>query len=447
MKSPKVDPLLRWKVLICTCLGLFGQFYCYDIPSALADNLKAHFRDTLTADEFAYYFNLLYTIYSMPNIVLPLVFGFFMDRTGIRLSIILLSTFVLCGALLVAFGMHMESFGWMLFGRFVLGFGGESLQVAQAALLYQMFRGEEVALALGANLSIARAGSVLNDVLSPYLGDRFGLLTAMWFGAFMVSLSFCANILSVSFDKTESPAQHGTEESSSLIPSFHFSKQFWILAVYTTCIYSAILPFNNIAVEFFVDVRGESHQAAGNALAVLFLISAIFAPFFGYFVDNVGHRTHFLVGSAVVLMTSHSLLFRLAPAVVCGMIGLVYMVFAAVVWPTVGLTVPAKQLGSAYGVTTSMQNFGLCLVPIFVATLQGSTTDVTKGYEHAASLFMILGFFGVLSSYMLHKDPEAALLNMSSFGENPEIIRISARDSKKPQEYTHILGRHSKDYL
>lgn len=446
MAPCEADSSLRWKVLVCTCVGLFGQFYCYDNPSALADQIKSHFSHRLTDDEFAYYFNLLYTVYSLPNVILPLAFGYVMDRAGIRISIVCLGGVVFLGSLLVALGVYVGSISMMLFGRFIFGLGGESLQVAQSALLYQMFRGEEVAFALGANLSIARAGSVLNDILSPFLCDHFGISSAFIFGAGMVFISFAANILSVYMDKNIALAQD-TKDDASLMPSLTFTRQFWVLVCYSCCIYSAILPFNNIAAEFFVQARGATHQAAGNALAMLFLFSAIFTPVFGYFVDYVGNRTHFLLAAAFVLVISHSLLFHLPPPVVCMLIGGVYMVFAGVVWPTFGLTVSEKQLGSAYGVATSFQNIGLSIAPILVAALQGSTSDVTKGYEYAASLFVGLGFVGIIMGNMLHHHPSAAQLNLPSFSEKSELVGISERSSPTKStnitEYTAILGKES----
>lgn len=46
---------LRWIVLFLGCLGLFGSYYCYDIPSSLKDQIQ----DQLSLDETE--FNLLYT--------------------------------------------------------------------------------------------------------------------------------------------------------------------------------------------------------------------------------------------------------------------------------------------------------------------------------------------------------------------------------------------------
>ena len=65
----------------------------------------------------------------------------------------------------------------MLCGRVVFGFGGESLTVAQSALVAVWFQDKELAFALGLNLSIARIGGVINNVVSPmfWKEDHFSL--------------------------------------------------------------------------------------------------------------------------------------------------------------------------------------------------------------------------------------------------------------------------------
>ena len=68
---------LRWATLFLCCVVLFGAYYCYDNPSALHDQLRARLvaRGAVTAGAFEYDFSLLYTVYSMPNVVLPLIGG------------------------------------------------------------------------------------------------------------------------------------------------------------------------------------------------------------------------------------------------------------------------------------------------------------------------------------------------------------------------------------
>ena len=72
---------LRWLMLAFGSAFLMGSYFCYDIPAALSIYLE----DTdnpwhLTAKQV----NLLYTVYSIPNIFLPLLGGIFLDKIGVK---------------------------------------------------------------------------------------------------------------------------------------------------------------------------------------------------------------------------------------------------------------------------------------------------------------------------------------------------------------------------
>ncbi|KAF4759415.1 hypothetical protein FOZ63_033187, partial [Perkinsus olseni] len=187
MSTTEAPPVnLRWLVLALACLALSGQYYAYDIPSAINDQMKARFMgegSRMTEEEYTYYFNLLYTVYALPNMVTPLVLGVSMEWIGIRSMLLLLALLLFIGQLLQCVGTYHLSMGTVLLGRVVYGLGGESMNVAQTTLLAEWFRGREIAFALGLNLSVARFGSVLNDLLSPGIEAHYGVT-----GAFVAGL-------------------------------------------------------------------------------------------------------------------------------------------------------------------------------------------------------------------------------------------------------------------
>jgi hypothetical protein len=99
---------LRWLVLLLSCLGMIGSYYCYDIPSALDDELSAFLG--LSSLQF----NLLYTVgqsissivigvnvlsqvYSIPNTIIPLFGGLLTDRLGCNRCLCLFSLLIVIG--------------------------------------------------------------------------------------------------------------------------------------------------------------------------------------------------------------------------------------------------------------------------------------------------------------------------------------------------------------
>ena len=106
-------------------------------------------------------------MYSYPNTVLPIFGGIFLDMIGLRLGIMIFTTILTLGQGIFMIGGYKKSFGIMLAGRVVFGLGGESMSVAQSAIVSKWFKGKELAMALGLNISISRLGSVVNGIVIP----------------------------------------------------------------------------------------------------------------------------------------------------------------------------------------------------------------------------------------------------------------------------------------
>lgn len=177
---------------------LVGSYYCFDIPAALKTQIDDFMGDPA---EYETYFSLLYTLYSVPNVILPFFAGYFVDKVGVRLSMLIFASLVGAGQVIFSFGLLLESWPVMFLGRFVFGLGGENLVVANSALLADWFKGQELAFAFGINLSIARLGSVFNNLLSPALTNSLGLVFACWFGAFLCGLSILCVVVTIPIDK------------------------------------------------------------------------------------------------------------------------------------------------------------------------------------------------------------------------------------------------------
>jgi MFS family permease len=140
---------------------MVGSNFCYDNPGPLETQLE----DQMKIDST--HFSLLYTVYSLPNMILPLLGGILLDSIGVRMGLIFFCAVLTCGQLIFCLGGYAVNYDEMLAGRVVFGMGGESMQVAQSSIISLWFKGKELAFALGLNLSIARLGSVINGVIVP----------------------------------------------------------------------------------------------------------------------------------------------------------------------------------------------------------------------------------------------------------------------------------------
>jgi hypothetical protein len=126
------------------CMLGFGSYFCFDNPGALQNQIK----NDMAVSTFM--FSTLYSWYSVPNVVLPLIGGVLMDSVlGLRLGTIVWATFIMLGQVITAYGAFAGNFIPMQIGRFVFGIGGESLAVAQNTYTVLWFRGKGLNMIFG----------------------------------------------------------------------------------------------------------------------------------------------------------------------------------------------------------------------------------------------------------------------------------------------------------
>ena len=68
-----------------------GNYYCLDNPAALESSLMNQFG--ITSSEYG----LLYSLYSTPNLILPIFSGILIDKMGLRISVLFFMSFCLIG--------------------------------------------------------------------------------------------------------------------------------------------------------------------------------------------------------------------------------------------------------------------------------------------------------------------------------------------------------------
>ncbi|KAH7032246.1 major facilitator superfamily domain-containing protein [Linnemannia elongata] len=193
----KAGGSIRWPILAAACFIMFGNYFAFDNPAVLNKPLQEYMR--MTDDQFAYFLNLLYTTYSIPNVILPWLGGYAADRFGHNKLLIVLSIFVVLGQLVVCLGLERRNIGIMIIGRVVFG-AAESLAVAQSAITVNYFRGKELAMALGINLCVSRMGGVMNDFVTPIIWSKSSVPFAFWCGLFLCVFSLVMALVLVAMD-------------------------------------------------------------------------------------------------------------------------------------------------------------------------------------------------------------------------------------------------------
>lgn len=182
-----------------------------------------------------------------------------------------------------------------------------------------------MAFAFGINLAVSKLGSVVNNIVSPLLTEKIGIVFAFWFGTILCGFSIFCVLLTIPIDKamdnriarwkleglyiltagndeTGADSMEKTsafnfsdsgddlrendkerDEAGSLLSNttlqaeevtwkdvFKLTHIFWVLVVSCVVVYGCILPFNNISSslllerDYFVTPPGEGLQAVSS---------------------------------------------------------------------------------------------------------------------------------------------------------------------------------------
>lgn len=104
---------------------------------------------------------------------------------------------------MVYLGGLKTKFWMLLLGRIIFGLGGESMCVAQSALIADWFKGKELAFSYGLNISFARLGSVFQSNTVPIFYANHSLSYAFFAGFLVCCFAVLCTIGMVIIDKLE----------------------------------------------------------------------------------------------------------------------------------------------------------------------------------------------------------------------------------------------------
>lgn len=428
--KPQVTPFLRWLALLLVSLGMFGNYYIYDSISPLADLLKSQlgYSDSNIG--------MLNAIYSFPNILMVLVGGLIIDRIGTKTSVLIFTGLIMLGAIITAITGNLFV---MAAGRLVFGIGAESMIVAITTIIARWFKGKELSFAFSLNLTVARLGSFL-ALNSPTWGKdlydywQSPLLITVYAGVFAFILIIVYFFLDLYASKNYEMPSEGSQDKIVLKEVFQFPKSFWFITALCVTFYSAMFPFQTFAIKFFQEAHGTTREVGGNLSSILTLAAMIFTPLFGLLADKIGKRPLLMMlGSVLIIPVYLMMAYKVGrPDIMTdsdfikisfsffdidamipiyliypmAMMGIAFSLIPAVMWPSVALIVPNTKLGTAYGLMTMIQNiglFGFNLLIGFANDVSKASSENPDGYNLGMWIFSILGFLGLLFSFLLRR--------------------------------------------
>ena len=397
MSAPRTaTPALSAQALMFSgiALTMLGNYYAYDSIGPVAEQLsrELHFSDTQIGS--------LNAIYSLPNIFLVVIGGVLVDRFTARRVAVATTALCLIGAALTALGAR---FPVMAAGRLLFGIGSETLAVAVLVALAQWFAGRHFALLLAIDLSLSRLGSYLADRSPSFAAELYarGWQPPLWLAAAFAAASCAGALLYFHMDRREAPrgtlALPPPPERFDWRHLLQFRAEYWLLVIVCVAFFSVIFPFRStFAIKYLQQAQGLTLAAASTLNSYVFLAAVFVTPAFGLLLDRIGRNTLLLAAGSLFLPLSFLVLGTLhgAAGLSTALLGVSFSFLPAVLWPTVVRYSAPEHLGTAYGVMTALQNFGLFAANIIAGYLNDANG---ASAAHPGGYTPMLWFFGLLS--------------------------------------------------
>lgn len=387
---------LRWFALALASFLVFGNDYCYDLPQALETEIESKFG----IDEVQY--NLLYSVYSLPNIILPFFGGYILDYFGVKVGVLLYVTLIISGQALFTLGCYTGNFDLLVLGRCIYGIGDESLNVAQSTIVTMWFKGKELTTALGISLCVCRLGSSLNSYLSPLLYSQFGdIAHVSMVGLAFLMLSLACGIGLIIMDskyfkneKVENNEKIAIKDITSLKPNF------WFLYLNGILCFMSFFPFLNIANKYLQRRFDLETTFAGELLIIPYCVAGLLTPILSYLIDKKGKKASLLIFACMILAFNHFSLADFANCDGCTTVIIPLIVFGIFfalytsLFPSVSIIADEKVIGTAMGIIYSGQNTGLAIGPLIVGSMLNDEKLLLTEYTRMSE---VLGLFAALA--------------------------------------------------
>jgi nitrate/nitrite transporter NarK len=301
-------------------------------------------------------------------------------------------------------------------GFMIFGCGCEMAGITVSRGIVKWFKGREMALAMGSEMALARLGVATCMIFSPFfakLGGQVDVSRSVAFGVVLMCIALIMCIVYFFMDK-KLDAQTGEAEEKddpfkvSDIGKILSDGGFWIVALLCVLYYSAIFPFQRYAPNFLEETLQIDAATASRLFSVFPILAMVLTPALGIFLDHKGKGATMLMAGSVIMIVCHlsfAFLLPLAPykwlaVPLIVVLGVSFSLVPAALWPSVPKIIDEKILGSAYCLIFWVQNIGLCLVPMLIGSLRGST----GGYFVPMLVFSSFGVLAFIFSFLLKKE-------------------------------------------
>lgn len=399
-KSLRESTFTRWMALVFASLAIFGAYYFNYALSSIKPMLESilgwNSEDFGTYTSAYAWFNVFF--------FMLIISGFILDKLGVRKTglgatiIMFVGTAVNYWAVSHQFadgavvnipliGAMKTQVFYSSLGFAIFGVGTEAIGITISKAVVRWFKGKEMALAMGMQMSIARLGTMLALMISLPLAKNFTITAPIMFALVVMVLGVISfsmfSILDIRLDKSEGKSEEVSnpddEFKISDILSIIGNLGFWYIAILCVLFYSAVFPFLFYATDLMINKYNVDPYWAGTIPGLLPFGTIFLTPLFGGIYDKFGKGATIMAVGSMILILVHGVLAIPAlnawwiAAVMVIVLGIGFSLVPSAMWPSVPKIIPEKQLGTAYAVIFWIQNIGLMLIPLALGLVLNST--------------------------------------------------------------------------
>ncbi len=384
----------RWTALIIVSLSMFGAYYFNYALSPVKPMLESVLG--WNSSDFGIYTSS----YTWFNVFLfMLIFsGIILDKMGVRFTGVAATLMMAIGTGLNYWALiHVFPDGAMIFGIKtqviisaigfgIFGVGTEAGGITVSKAVVKWFKGKEMALAMGMQMSIARLGTAVALGIALPLAKAYSYSSPVLLAFVFMLIALAAFIVYTFMDKkldaSIAESNKGNEEDAFELKDILFiirNKGFWYIAILCVLFYSAVFPFLFYATDLMINKYSVNPNLAGLIPMLLPFGTIFLTPLFGTIYDKKGKGATIMIIGSVILIVVHGVLaipFLTAwwlAAVMVIILGVGFSLVPAAMWPSVPKIIPEKQLGTAYAVIFWIQNIGLWAIPLLLGIVLNAT--------------------------------------------------------------------------
>lgn len=436
-KTLRDSKAARWTALLIVAFTMFAGYYLADVMAPLKGLLENEL--TWNSTEYGFFTSA----YGWFNVFLGflIIGGIILDKMGVRFTGMMAAAVMVAGTAMKYWAVSTHAldgqmlFGWKAqvmvaaIGYAIFGVGVEVAGITVSKIIVKWFKGHELALAMGLQLSIARLGTALAIGTSLPIALAFHHVAApVLICLIMLCIGLIAFFIytfedkkldaSIASDNIGREVVVEEEFKTADIFSIIKNKGWWYIAILCVLFYSAVFPFLKYATDLMVNKFNVSPYWAGAIPGLLPFGTILLTPIFGGIYDKKGKGATIMIIGAVLIILVHllfsipifnSYIFAIALIIV---LGIGFSLVPSAMWPSVPKIIPERQLGTAYALIFWVQNWGLMGVPLLIGwvldkycvtgtMIVDGKTVTSYDYTIPMLIFMSFGIIALLFAFLL----------------------------------------------